>query len=278
MSLLNSLLQGDEPLVRAPHAYLPLLDTAPADTAYAHWTRKLASQRALGVARELAGLPEPRLVELAGEFARVPQRQRTDKLRQSFALAAALLPFGAIALVIDASLRGPGNTGMSVLQGLALGCLAGGAVAVIIGVLAGFALKPLEVAHSKLGQCLGLLDEQHPWLYEASLVMRNPAADAYRQRTLQQRGPLRGIDYLMMGEIARVNDDLAMTLVASNVAERLNTVDTRSAGTAVREPRLATVAASSEFVAGAARAGAKDAHVTSIRPFEANGFDRRRPA
>lgn len=278
MSLLNSLLQGDETLPRAPQAYLPLPVTAPADTAYAHWTRKLASQRALGVARELAGLPESRLAELAGEFARVPQRQRTDKLRRSFALAAALLLFGAIALVIEASLRGAGNTGMSVLQGLALGSLAGGAVAVSIGVLAAFAMKPLEVAHAKLGQCLGLLDEQHPWLYDASLVMRNPAADAYRQRTLQERGPLRGIDYLMMGEIARVNDDLAMTHVARSVAERLNSIDTRNAGAAVREPRLATVAASSEFVASAARSGARDPHVTSIRPFESTGVDRRRPA
>lgn len=203
MSLLNSFLQDDETLVRAPKAYLPLPVTAPADTAYAHWTRKLASQHALAVARALAGLPEPRLAELAAEFARVPQRQRTDKLRLSVPIAAALLLSGAIALVLEASLRAFGNSGTSVLQGLAVVCLAGGAGALSVGVLAAFVMKPLDVAHSKLGQCLGLLDEQHPWLYDASLVMRNPAADAYRQRTLQERGSLRGIDYLMMCEIAR---------------------------------------------------------------------------
>jgi hypothetical protein len=277
MSLLNSLLQDDATLERAPHAYLPLPDTAPADMAYAHWTRKLASQHALGVARELAGLPEPRLAELAGEFARVPQRQRTDKLRLSFRVAAALLLAGAIALVFEASLRAAGHTGISVLQGLAIGCLAGGAGAVSFGVLAAFVMKPLEVAHSKLGRCLGLLDEQHPWLYDASLVMRNPAADAYRQRILQERGPLRGIDYLMMGEIARVNDALDMTHVARSVAARLNTIDTPNDAGAVREPRLATVAASSAFFARAARAGGKDTHLTSIRSFESTGVDRRRP-
>ncbi len=262
MSFLNILLQGDETLVRAPHAYLPLPVTAPADTAYAHWTSKLASQHALGVARELAGLPEPRLAELAAEFVRAPQRQRTDKLRMSFPLAAALLLAGAIALAFDASLRAAGSSGMSVLQGMAIGCFVGGAGAVIAGVLAAFAMKPLEVAHSKLGQCLGLLDEQHAWLYDASLVMRNPAADTYRQHTLQERGPLRGIDYVMMCEVARVSDALDMTHVARSVAERLNTVDAPKAGAGLREPRLTTVAASSAFIASAVRAGGKDPHVT----------------
>ena len=277
MSLLNSLSQCDEAPVRAPHPYFPLPVTASAATAYGHWTRKLATQSALGIARELAGLSESRLDELAGQFARVPQRQRTDKLRLSIPLAAALLLCGVMALVFDASLRATGNTGMSLLQGLAIGCLGGGAGAGGLGVLASFAIKPLEVAHLNLGQFVGLLDEQHPWLYVASQTMRNSAADEYRQRILHERGPLRGIDYLMMSEVARMNDALDGTQVARNVAERLNTQDTSNAKTSVCEPRLATVSASSASCTGASGFGGKDAHVTSIRPIEASGVDRRRP-
>ena len=277
MSILNSLSQCDETPVRAPHAYFPLPVTASADTAYGHWTRKLATQRALGIARELAGLSQCRLDELDAEFARVPRRQRTDKLRFSIPLAAALLLCGVMALVFDASLRATGNTGLSLLQGLAMGCLGGGACAGGLGVLASFAIKPLEVAHSNLGLLVGLLDEQHPWLYEASQTVRNSAADEYRQRILNERGPLRGIDYLMMSEIARVNDALDGTQVARNVAERLNTPDMSSAETSVCEPRLATVSATSALCTTASGVGGKDMHVTSIRPFETTGVDRRRP-
>jgi hypothetical protein len=71
--------------------------------------------------------------------------------------------------------------------------------------------------------------------------VRDRAADAYRRHVLSERGPLRGVDYLMMREIAHANDALEMTRVARSVAEQLACVDVPSAALQGKEPRLVSV-------------------------------------
>jgi hypothetical protein len=272
MSLLQSLSHGslfsDESLLQAREGYLPIPAASSAEIAFEQWTKRMTTQHELGIARELAGLSEETLAGLASVFARLPQRRRTDKLRFSFPVGAALLLAGAFVLSLDASLLSSGGTAVSPMQTLAIGCLASGVIAVSIGVLAAFSMMSLDVAHGKLGLCAGLLDEQHPWLYKASLVMRDRAADAYRQRILSERGPLRGIDYLMMREIARANDALEMTRVARTVAEQLKLADATIPGGQTKEPRLVSVpTASADAAEGPGRGVDEPSHAASIRAF-----------
>ena len=242
--MLQSLSQGslfsDDSLLQAREGYLPITAPSSMEVAFEHWTRRVTTQHELGIARELAGLPEETLAGLASVFAHAPRRVRTDKLRFALPIGTVLLLMGAFVLSLDANLVSPGGAGVSPLQTLGIGFLACGVIAIGMGVIAAFGMMGLDVAHGKLGLCAGPLDEQHPWLYKASFVMRDPAADAYRRRILGERGPLRGVDYLMMREIANANDALEMTRVARSVAEELSAVDVPAAPS--KEPRLVSVA------------------------------------
>jgi len=245
MSVVQTLSQGslfsDESLLHAREGYLPIAQTSSAELAFDHWTRRMTTQHELGIAREMAGLSEETLAGLASVFARVPRRRRTDRLRFSLPAGAALLLAGALVLSFGAGMPSPDASGISALQTLAIACLASGVIGIGIGVLTAFSMMPLDVAHGKLGLCAGLLDEQHPWLYKASLVARDRSADVYRQHILRERGPLRGIDYLMMREIARVNEALEATRVARSVAEELSLVDPTTPGGQAKETRLVAV-------------------------------------
>ncbi len=245
MSLLQTLSQGslfsNDRLLQAREGYLPIAATSTDELAFEQWTLRMASQHELGVARELAGLSEQALAGLASVFARLPRRRRTDRLRFSTPAGAALLLVGAFVLALESSVQSPIAPGVSALQSFAIVCLAGGVIALGVGALAAFSLMSLDVAHGKLCLCAGQLDEQHPWLYKASFVMRDSAADAYRRRILSERGPLRGVDYLMMREIAAANDALDMTRLARSVAEQLKQVDAVHSGGQAKEPRLLSV-------------------------------------
>jgi hypothetical protein len=122
-----------------------------------------------------------------------------------------------------------------------MACLLGGAIALCLGVFTAFSMMPLEVAHGRVGLCTSPLNEQHPWLYKASFVMRNQAADAYRQRVLTERGPLRGIDYIMMREIAAAQDAMEMTRLARTVAEKLSRIEPAAVDVQTKERHLACV-------------------------------------
>ena len=246
MTLLQSLseasLLSDESLLQAREGYRPMPQASSAELAFEHWSKRMTTQHELGIARELAGLPEETLAGLASVFVRQPRRRRTDNLRFAIPVGAVLLLLGALLLSSDTSLLSSGTTGVTPLQTLAILCFAGGVIALGIGVLAAFSLMPLDVAHGKVGLCTGLLDEQHPWLYKASFVMRNKAADDYRRRILNERGPLRGIDYIMMREIAAAHDALEMTRIARTVSLQLNTAEAATPDGLAKEPRLVSVA------------------------------------
>lgn len=243
MSLLQSLAQGslftEESLLQSSEGYLVISPSSTPEGAFDAWTRKMTMQSELGIAREMAGLSEESLSALAGVFARTPRRARTDRLRPAIPAGAALLLAGLGLLLLAGVVSSP--AGAAVLQTLAIGCLVFGGGALCAGVLKAFSVMPLEAAHARLGLCTSLLDEQHPWLYKASFVTRDRAADAYRQRILQERGALRGVDYLMMREIARTQDALETTRVARTVAEQLNRVDSIAAEAHAKERRLVSV-------------------------------------
>ena len=245
MSLLQSLsetsLLSDESLLQAREGYRPMPQASSAELAFEHWAKRMTTQHELGIAREMAGQTEETLAGLASVFVRQPRRRRTDNLRFSMPVGAVLLFVGALLLWFDTSLFSSGGTAVTPVQTLAIACLASAVIAGGIGVLASFSMMPLDVAHGKLGLCTGLLDEQHPWLYKASFVMRNKAADGYRQRILSERGPLRGIDYIMMREIAMAHDALEMTRIARTVSLELNRADAATLDGLSKEPRLVSV-------------------------------------
>lgn len=243
MSLLQSLAQGslltEESLLQSTEGYLVISASSTPEGAFDAWTRKMTMQNELGIAREMAGLSEENLSALAAVYARTPRRVRTDRLRPAIPVGAGLLLAGLGLLLLASGVSSP--AGAAVLQTLAIGCLVLGGGAFCAGVLKAFSAMPLEAAHARLGLCASLLDEQHPWLYKASFVARDRAADAYRQRILDERGALRGVDYIVMREIARTQDALETTRVARSVAEQLNRVDAVPADGYAKERRLVSV-------------------------------------
>ena len=52
-------------------------------------------------------------------------------------------------------------------------------------------------------------------------LTHHPAAEAYRQRVLRERGWLRGVDYVLMRESVRAHDATDRTLSTRLVAERI---------------------------------------------------------
>ena len=87
---------------------------------------------------------------------------------------------------------------------------------------------------------LGKLDEQHPWLYKATALIRHETAEDYRRQTIVERGPLRGMDYVLMREMVRVQESLEQIRPARSVSEQLQLLPVPvAAGTP--EPRLVRI-------------------------------------
>src|SRR5262249_40115508 len=64
--------------------------------AFAHWAGRVDAQSEFAAARELAGLPDSSLADLAAEFERTPQRQRTDLMRLGYPIALVALTLAAL--------------------------------------------------------------------------------------------------------------------------------------------------------------------------------------
>ncbi len=242
MSLLESLTQrslfSEASLLQDREGYQPLPWELTPELAYAYWTHRATVQSELGLARELAGLPNATLAELADVFERTPRRRRFDGARFAIPIGVGMLFVGALAWMLFAALPLAGTAAGSVVQSIGVGALAAGLLAVAVGALAAFNMMPLDVAHGRLGLVVGLLNEQHPWLYKAARLMQTPAAEAYRQRVLNERGALRGVDYLMMREIVRGHEALELTQLSRSVVEELQRVPAQPEPSA---PRLVSV-------------------------------------
>jgi hypothetical protein len=136
---------------------------------------------------------------------------------------------------------------------------------------------PVEVAYGNVGLYVGALDAQHPWLYKTYLVMRNEAANRYRQRVLAQRGCLRGADYVLMREIARVDEVSVMTQTASAVTAQVQQAPEQAVPVLAAEP-APTLAPSANADSAAEPLELWPAQAGSVIAFGTNNADRRRPS
>ena len=245
MSLLENLSQrsffSDASLLHDREGYAPLPWAMTPELAYGYWTRRATVQSELSLARELAGLPNSTLAELAVVFETTPRRRRVDGTRFAIPAGVALLVLGALAWVAFAAASLQGTLFGTVVQALGMGALSAGLLAVAVGALAAFNMMPLDVAHGRLGLVVGLLNEQHPWLYKAARLSQTAPSEAYRQRVLNERGALRGVDYLMMREIVRGHEALEQTQLARTVVDEIQRVPAPTPAEPMA-PRLVSVA------------------------------------
>ena len=243
MSLLQQIIDGSlvsrERLMQARAFYSPSERNGTVRVALARWTNRVSEQPALDVARELAGLSESELNELEAEFRRCPMRQPPPWLRYAMIIGLALMVLAGVGLSLQA-LTSLGDTVSRTLQAASVACLLSGLVPLGVAVVAAFGGLHLDLSYGTVGLYVGKLDEQHPWLYDARSLTRHGLAEEYRQRTLRERGPVRGADYVMMRELIQAQEALARVRAASSVAELLQSLAVADQAI-VHEPRLVRV-------------------------------------
>jgi hypothetical protein len=219
----ESSLLSDERLLHARENYRPSRVLPTGEMAFAHWTERVSAQPYVVTARELSGLPNENLAALATEFEQAPRLKRKERL---------LLPAGAGAMVLGGLMIGL-NAAISNTPGLTALATAGAVVLAIgmlvlcFGALLSFQAVPLDQAYGLLGLYVGELNEQHPWLYKTYLLTKNSAAEEYRRRVLRERTVLRGVDYIMMAEIASAHDSMELTQTARTIRERVQELPTQ---------------------------------------------------
>jgi hypothetical protein len=76
----------------------------------------------------------------------------------------------------------------------------------------------------------------------------NEAAESYRKSVLEGRGPLRGLDYVLMRELVGIQDSIDQLRPARSVAEQLQFL-APSAETLPVEPRLVQVGGGTHAIA-----------------------------
>jgi hypothetical protein len=245
MSLLNQIFDGSvlssERLMRHRQFYSPVVRQMPAQAAFARWTQRVAVTSELEAARELAGLSDVELRELEAEFMRSPMRQPARWVRQAVFLGTVLIALAALGLSLQA-LTHLGDTATRTLQAVSIACLLAGLLPVGAGLIAAFSVLDLDLSHGTTGLFVGALDEQHPWLYSAIALTRHEVAEDYRQRTLLERGALRGADFIMMRTLVEAQEALERVRPARALAEQLQRLPAAVPDT-LHEPRLVRVGA-----------------------------------
>lgn len=236
----------DDDVLHAREHYRPSRGPSTPAQAFAHWTARVAETPDLVVCRELAGLPDEQLQALALAYEQAPRHRRSDVFRFSFGAAAVLALAGAALAIAELTIPGP-VVGRSTYF-LGAGAFLGGAfIALCVGALSALRQVPTEAAYTKLGLLVGPLDPQHPWLYKAWFVVRNPAAMAYRDKVVRERGPVRGLDHVLMRRIADLQENMDLTLNARAVAATVQAAGdapasaVNTAASAASAPPLAAV-------------------------------------
>lgn len=226
-----------ERLMQAREFYGPRRHALPIEAEYARWTQRLAVQGELGAARELASLTDEQLAALEAEFMRCPTRLRTDRMRFAMPVGIALMALGCIGLAFDRWAGHGVATGYSASQALSIVMIGLGLLALAAGALAAFSMLHLDLSHGTTGLYAGRLDEQHPWIYKTASLLPIAPAEEYRQAVLRERGPLRGLDYIIMRELVEAHRVLESTRSTRSVAEQIQHV----AVPGPTEPRLVRV-------------------------------------
>ena len=236
--ILDGLLVSRERLMQAREFYSPAPRTLPADRSFAKWTERVSVQSELGSAREMAGLSNTELDALEAEFVRCPTRPRPAWVREAVLAGVILLVLASAGLMM-LGLTELGDVASRTLQALSAAALLLGLVPLSIGLLTSFSVLHLELSYGT-GLYVGKLDEQHPWLYKATALIRHETAEDYRRQTIVERGPLRGMDYVLMREMVRVQESLEQIGPARSVSEQLQLLPVPvAAGTP--EPRLVRI-------------------------------------
>ena len=245
MSLLDQIIEGSlvsrQRLMQSREFYSPSERKAPARVALARWTSRVLEQPALAVTRELAGLSEPELDELEAEFRRCPMRQPPQWRRYALVVGIVLIALAGLGLGLQA-LMNLGETAARTLQAVSVACLLIGLLPLGVALISAFGGLQLDLSYGTVGLYVGKLDEQHPWLYDARSLTRHGIAEEYRQRTLHERGLLRGADYIVMRELVQAQEALARVRGARSVAEQFQSLPV-AAQPIVHEPRLVSVSA-----------------------------------
>jgi len=244
MSLLRQLIDGSlvsrQRLMQAREFYSPADRNLPARDAFARLTARVSEQPALAVAREIAGLSEPELNALQAEFASCQMREPPRWVRHALVGGIGLLMFAGFGLSLQA-LTSLGDIAGRALQAGSMACLMVGLLPLGVALASAFRAVHLDLSYGTTGLYVGKLDEQHPWLYDALGLTKHGVAEDYRQRTLRERGPLRGADYLMMRELVQAQEAVERVRAARSVAEQLQSLPLPAKAIA-HEPRLVRVA------------------------------------
>jgi len=192
----------------------------------AEWAQRALLQSEIASARELAGLTDAELTHLENEFSGCRTRPRPAWQRDAVPLGIALLLLAGCAFAAPEYLVRLSDFNAQLVR-------IAGAALVLIGVsalsaryLASITGAPLDRTYSTLGLYVSQLQDRHPWLYETLSVARHEAADEYRCKVLNERGLLRGADYVLMCEIVRVHEALDRARPASFVVEALQLLPT----------------------------------------------------
>jgi len=245
MSMLRQIIDGSlvsrQRLMQAREFYSPSQTNVSARVAFARWSNRVVEQPALGVARELAGLSGPELDELEAEFVSCPMRQPPTWLRHAVVVGVVLVMLAGLGLSLQA-LTSLGETAGRTLQAASVACLLIGLLPLGVGLISAFGALHLDLSYGTTGLYVGKLNEQHPWLYDALSLTRHGVAEDYRQRTLRERGFLRGADYVLMRELVQAQEALERVRAARSVAEQFQSLPV-AAQANVHEPRLVRVGA-----------------------------------
>lgn len=185
------------------------------------WAERVSQQPELVSARELSGLNNDQLTRLAQDFSQSPDFTRKGWRSWLMPLSGGLAAVGgAVLLALEAI--GPHPMAVSSSATFAAITLMGaGFAGICASVVENYRRVPLRAAYGRVGLYVSPLHEAHPWLYRTLLLMRDPGAEAYRQRVLSERKVVRGVDYLLMREIAMVSESLVLTRSARSVRERV---------------------------------------------------------
>lgn len=248
MSLLQQIIDGSfvsrQRLMQAREFYAPSEGNPPRRVAFAHWTKRVLEQPPIGVARELAGLSGAELAELEAEFISCPMRQPAQWVRHAVVIGTMLMLLAGLGLGLQV-LTNLGETANRLLQAGSVACILIGLVPLGAGLMSGLSAVHLDLSYGTTGLYVGKLDEQHPWVYDALSLTRHGLAEDYRQRTLRERGPLRGADCVMMRELVQAQAALQRVRAARSVAEQLQSLPVEAPAVA-HEPRLVRVSGARE--------------------------------
>lgn len=245
MSLLTRFVNGSlvsrERLMRAREFYAPSLPATGSAGAFAYWTDRASVQSELACARELAGLPDAELQALEDEFIRCQDRAAPGWVRVANIVGLGLLGVGLLGLGGQALAEISSQERLA-MQILSMLLVLAGLLPLAATSLFAFKGMHLDLGHGVVGLYVGKLSEQHPWLYQTLHLTNHAAGAEYRRRTRDDRGPLRGIDYILMRELIRLEESMERLRPARTVAEELQ-VATPAFDPGPPEPRLVAVRA-----------------------------------